>query len=259
MDSASCFNLFIQNSSFVPGFLVFGCFGEFFNVVGILLLLRLGLKVLTFWSSSKNFPDGKPKLMELWKNARLEENERNAERKGDAKSNMDSNGEYDGDGETKNERGCRNEDQVFDLLSLRKLVKIERQRAEAAYLELEKERAAATTAAEEAMAMILRLQSEKSSIEMEANQYRRLAEEKQVHDREVIQSLRWIVMKHESERSVLEDELRFLRRRLKLYVKGAGGDETKVGDDSQTFFNSNLEDSAGDALVSSLDIDLSPL
>ncbi|KAI8012261.1 putative myosin-binding protein 6 [Camellia lanceoleosa] len=41
----------------------------------------------------------------------------------------------------------------------------------ALYLELEKERSAAATAADEAMAIILRLQDEKASIEMEAWQY----------------------------------------------------------------------------------------
>ncbi|CAL5337199.1 unnamed protein product [Camellia sinensis] len=42
------------------------------------------------------------------------------------------------------------------------------------YLELEKERSAAATAADEAMAMILRLQDKKASIEMEAWQYQRI-------------------------------------------------------------------------------------
>jgi hypothetical protein len=43
----------------------------------------------------------------------------------------------------------------------------------ALYLELEKERCAASSAADEAMAMILRLQEEKALIEMEAKQYQR--------------------------------------------------------------------------------------
>lgn len=54
----------------------------------------------------------------------------------------------------------------FDITELRKLVKIERKRANAAYAAREKERAASVTAAEEAMAMILRLQNKKSLIEM---------------------------------------------------------------------------------------------
>ncbi|KAI3774621.1 hypothetical protein L1987_49180 [Smallanthus sonchifolius] len=139
------------------------------------------------------------------------------------------------------------EDEVFDVMSLRKLVKMERQRAADAYAELEKERMAATSAAEEAMAMILRLQNEKSVVEMEAQQHRRLSHEKQVHDQEVIQLLRWIVMKHESERSLLEDRLRLCKQRLMLYMNDDGDD------DGCELSLSYLDE----RLVSSLDLGLS--
>ncbi|KAF3435878.1 hypothetical protein FNV43_RR22970 [Rhamnella rubrinervis] len=108
-----------------------------------------------------------------------------------------------------------NEDEEFDVTALRKLVKTERKRANEAQTELEKERMAAASATEEAMAMILRLQSEKSCVEMQASQYRRMAEQKQQYDEAIIQSLQWIVMKHESERSLLEDQLRLCRQKLK--------------------------------------------
>ncbi|KAM7474824.1 hypothetical protein LguiB_022067 [Lonicera macranthoides] len=123
------------------------------------------------------------------------------------------------------------------------LVKKERAKANAAYLELEKERMASSTAAEEAMAMILRLHNKKSLIELEANHYRRLAEEKQQHDQEVIQSLQWIVMKHESERSVLEERLRICRQKLKIYMKGDDeGDHCEGFDEFLGFSNANFED-----------------
>ena len=48
----------------------------------------------------------------------------------------------------------------------------------ALYLELEKERAAAATAADETMAMISRLQEEKASMELEMRQYLRIIEER---------------------------------------------------------------------------------
>ncbi|KAL6975185.1 hypothetical protein U1Q18_023980 [Sarracenia purpurea var. burkii] len=57
----------------------------------------------------------------------------------------------------------------------------------AIYLDLE-ERSAATTAADEAMAMILRLQEEEASIEMEARQYQRIIEEKFAYDAEEMSS-----------------------------------------------------------------------
>ncbi|KAL8234634.1 hypothetical protein R6Q59_020734 [Mikania micrantha] len=140
------------------------------------------------------------------------------------------------------------EDEVFDVMTLRKLVKIERQRATDAYLELEKERMASMTAADEAMGMILRLQNEKSVAELEAHQHRRLSHEKQLHDQEVIRSLRWMVMKHESERSLLEDRLRFCKQRLMIYMND------DVEDDGCEVSFSFLDEQ----LVSSLDLGLSP-
>ncbi|KAJ1409048.1 GTD-binding domain [Sesbania bispinosa] len=66
------------------------------------------------------------------------------------------------------------EDEMFDVISLRKLVKIERHRFHAACAEIKMERVAAFTTAKEAMVIILRLQSEKSSVEIRANQFQRM-------------------------------------------------------------------------------------
>lgn len=158
--------------------------------------------------------------------------------------------------EDNEEEECYDEDEEFDVMTLRKLVKTERQRANAANAELEKERMAAASAAEETMAMILRLQSEKSSIEMQANQYRRLAEQKQQYDQHVIRSLQWIVMKHESNRSLLEDQLRLCGQKLKPYMKGDEVDERDQGiDASMNLLNSTTKDGLDDVLSSSLDMD----
>ncbi|KAF9589039.1 hypothetical protein IFM89_018301 [Coptis chinensis] len=99
------------------------------------------------------------------------------------------------------------EDEERDLQALRKAVRIQRERVRKVCLELEKERLAAASTANETMAMIMRLQSEVSSIQMQANQYQRMAEQKQLHDQEVIHSMRWIVLKQESERDILESQL----------------------------------------------------
>eukprot|EP00257_Ricinus_communis_P017488 XP_015575932.1 myosin-binding protein 7 [Ricinus communis] len=77
----------------------------------------------------------------------------------------------------------------------------------ALYQELEKERAAAATAADEALAMILRLQEDKASIEMEARQYHRLIEEKFVYDEEEMKILKEILVRREKEIHFLEKEL----------------------------------------------------
>uniref|UniRef100_A0A6N2L3G8 GTD-binding domain-containing protein n=1 Tax=Salix viminalis TaxID=40686 RepID=A0A6N2L3G8_SALVM len=64
------------------------------------------------------------------------------------------------------------------------------------------------------MAMILRLQNEKSSSEIEAKQYRQLAEQKQEFHLEMIESLQWDIIKLEHERSEMEENLRMHREKL---------------------------------------------
>lgn len=81
-------------------------------------------------------------------------------------------------------------------------------------LELEKERSAAATAADEAMAMILRLQEEKASIEMEARQYRRMVEEKSAYDAEEMNILKEILVRRETEKHFLEKEVETYRNML---------------------------------------------
>ncbi|KAE8717559.1 Ankyrin repeat-containing protein, putative isoform 1 [Hibiscus syriacus] len=77
----------------------------------------------------------------------------------------------------------------------------------ALYLELEKERIAASTAADEAMAMILRLQEEKATIEMEAKQYLRMIEEKAAFDEEEMNILKENLLRREREKLFLEKEV----------------------------------------------------
>lgn len=77
----------------------------------------------------------------------------------------------------------------------------------ALYLELEKERSAAATAADEAMAMILRLQAEKAFVEMEARQYQRMIEEKFTYDAEEMNILKEIIVRRETEKHFLEKEV----------------------------------------------------
>ncbi|KAK1386174.1 hypothetical protein POM88_023909 [Heracleum sosnowskyi] len=130
---------------------------------------------------------------------------------------------------------CCDDSEELDVIKLRNLVKIERDRADVACLELEKERMAAASAAEETMAMILRIQNEKSLVEMEAKQYRRLAEEKQLHDKDVIQSLRWIVIKYQTEKNWLEDQVRLMKQKLKLDPEVVEEDRLEGSDESLSF------------------------
>ncbi|KAL3506393.1 hypothetical protein ACH5RR_031775 [Cinchona calisaya] len=82
----------------------------------------------------------------------------------------------------------------------------------ALYVELEKERNAAASAADEAMAMIQRLQEEKASIEMEARQYHRMIEEKSAYDAEEMNILKEIIVRREREKHFLEKEVEAYRQ-----------------------------------------------
>ncbi|XP_042005971.1 protein FLOURY 1-like [Salvia splendens] len=118
----------------------------------------------------------------------------------DAKLNQKSDGKHASVSERK--RNCDSE-----VSALRKLVKMERRRADAALAEVERERAASAMTAKEAMEMIQRLQHEKNSIEMAADQQRRLSEAKHVHDEEVIQSLESLLWSYEEELGLLRQQL----------------------------------------------------
>lgn len=218
--SVSCFKFLTQNNDFGYGFLVFGLFSQVFGLFGLFFMLGLGLKLLklSYW-----LPKG-PNLIQILchyrektinsgdgffsKRCRFQGRDVEEYDKDEYEDeNADENEDEDED------QYCCNEDEEFDVMTLRKLLKKAR-------AELKKERMAAATAAEEAMAVILRLQREKSCVEMEANQYRRMVEHKLEYDNEMIQSLEWIVMKHESEKSLLDDELRLCKERLELFTEG---------------------------------------
>ncbi|CAL5016529.1 unnamed protein product [Urochloa decumbens] len=78
---------------------------------------------------------------------------------------------------------------------LKRKLKEERLLKEVALEELEKERLAAASAADEAMAKIACLRSEKALVEREARQLQEMAQQKQLYDRQVIESLQWVIMK----------------------------------------------------------------
>ncbi|KAG2703956.1 hypothetical protein I3760_06G160600 [Carya illinoinensis] len=286
MDCASCMKFLTQGGGFGCGFLVFECFSQVVHFLGLFFMFGLGLKVLQLGCHGKglvqflceyrgkssglkngfclknsvaNLCDSKAMPCEC-DSLKFLENSESLIRDDllvsrevlDSDDDVKAKDVLEEDDEEKDSYA---EDEEFDVMALRKLVKIERQRADAAYAELEKERMAAASAAEETMTMILRLQSEKSSTEMQANQYRRLAEQKQQYDLEVIQSLQWIVMQHESCRSLLEDQLRLCRQKLKLHTKGDELDGLEGIDASMIFLNSPAEDGLDDGLIGSLDMD----
>ncbi|KAJ9560199.1 hypothetical protein OSB04_005359 [Centaurea solstitialis] len=97
-------------------------------------------------------------------------------------------------------------------------------------MELDEERSAAAVAANNAMAMITRLQAEKAGVHMEALQYQRMMDEQAEYDEEAIQILRDLYFKKEEDVKVLEDELDVYRARYGE-LKRFGSDEYDFDDD----------------------------
>ncbi|KAI7725792.1 hypothetical protein M8C21_013963 [Ambrosia artemisiifolia] len=84
-------------------------------------------------------------------------------------------------------------------------------------IELEKERNASSSAANEAIAMILRLQREKAGIEMEARQFKRFSEQKAIHDQQEIAALEELLYKREQTIQSLTCEVQAYKYRMMSY------------------------------------------
>ncbi|XP_043710910.1 probable myosin-binding protein 5 [Telopea speciosissima] len=271
MENVSCLNPSSRNTDFGFELSVFGFFKALCNWLAILIMFGLAVKVLRLGFYGRGFLVRL--LSEIMGKSNVlingfcstsvvdvrrfleDSNSSSVSKNRTLLSNSKDVIVRESCSESESEEGGSEE----DAPAFKRLVRIERDRANAVYLELEKERTAAASAAEEAMAMIQRLQTEKSLVEMQANQYRRLAEQKQLYDLEVIQSLRWILLKHESDRSLLENQLNLCRQRLKQYRNADKGDQTD-GIDQSLFTHSSfsaVEDGIGDILVSSLEMDSS--
>ncbi|KAL7193508.1 hypothetical protein ACSBR2_025174 [Camellia fascicularis] len=96
------------------------------------------------------------------------------------------------------------------------------------YNELDVEREASSTAASEALSMILRLQGEKAAMKMEANQYKRLAEEKMCHAEEALAIFEDLIYQKEMEIASLEYQVQAYKYKLlSLGCSDIGVCETK--------------------------------
>ncbi|CAL0309484.1 unnamed protein product [Lupinus luteus] len=256
MDFASTFKFLTHASEVGCGFVLLGGYSPIlFNILGLLLIFLYSFKILrSRWSTREllqflsGFGTGTPRFRFGSK----------VETLGDEGLKSVSGVKKRGcgsldDGVEEKEKDENIEDEMFDVMTLRKLVKIERQRYHAACAEIDKERMAASSAAEETMAMILRLQSEKSSIEIQGNQFRRMVEQKQEYDHEVIEELRWAIMQHESRKSLLEHQLGIYREKLREYMTDEEIDQLEGVDASKGLLNSSIEQ---DTVDPSLEIDL---
>lgn len=99
-----------------------------------------------------------------------------------------------------------------EIAALREALRDEKEALRCLQVELEEERNASTTAANEAMAMIARLQEEKAAVLMEARQFKRMAEERETHNQEAIALLKEMLLEREEETAFLENELAACRQ-----------------------------------------------
>ncbi|KAJ9140387.1 hypothetical protein P3X46_031041 [Hevea brasiliensis] len=116
--------------------------------------------------------------------------------------------------------------------------RLDRKSLMALYMELDEERSASAVAANNAMAMITKLQAEKAAVQMEALQYQRMMEEQAEYDQEALQATNDLLAKREEDITVLEAELDEYRERYGLLrEEGFEGSEDEGYQDmnSQSF------------------------
>lgn len=98
--------------------------------------------------------------------------------------------------------------------SLKEALCVQQRLLQKLYNELDVEREAAATAASEAMSMIHRLQGEKAAVKMEAEQFKRLAEEKMNHAEESMEIFEEIMYQKEMEIASLDYQVQAYRYKL---------------------------------------------
>lgn len=102
----------------------------------------------------------------------------------------------------------------YNITSMNEALRAQQQLLQKLYAELDEEREASSTAASEALSMILRLQGEKAAVHMEANQYKRLAEEKICHAEESMAIFEDIIYQKEMEIASLEFQIQAYKCKL---------------------------------------------
>ncbi|PSS21048.1 Myosin-binding protein [Actinidia chinensis var. chinensis] len=101
-----------------------------------------------------------------------------------------------------------------EITALKETLCAQQQVLQKLYNELDMEREASSTAASEALSMILRLQVEKATMKMEANQYKRLAEEKMCHAEEALSIFEDLIYQKEMEIASLEYQVQAYKYKL---------------------------------------------
>ncbi|KAJ6840149.1 myosin-binding protein 1-like [Iris pallida] len=97
---------------------------------------------------------------------------------------------------------------------LKRQLELDRKSLYLLYKELEEERSASAIAANQAMAMITRLQEEKAALQVEALQYQRMMEEQAEYDQEVLQQSNELLAEREKDIQHLEADIERYRKQI---------------------------------------------
>ncbi|KAH6799007.1 hypothetical protein C2S51_035491 [Perilla frutescens var. frutescens] len=120
-----------------------------------------------------------------------------------------------------------NEGEGDSLARLKRQATLDSRSLMALYMELDEERSASAVAANNAMAMITRLQAEKAAVQMEALQYQRMMEEQTEYDEEALQMMRDMLFKRDEEMKDLEVELEMYKEQYGI-IKRIGSEICEV-------------------------------
>ncbi|XP_062025974.1 probable myosin-binding protein 5 [Rosa rugosa] len=129
------------------------------------------------------------------------------------------------DGNLPNDADC---DSI--LHRLKRQVRVDRKSLMALYMELDEERSASAVAANNAMAMITRLQAEKAAVQMEALQYQRMMEEQAEYDQEALEATYDLLAKRDDDLRVLEAEIEAYREKYGLLKEFVYKDQDEAGE-----------------------------
>ncbi|XP_043703798.1 probable myosin-binding protein 5 isoform X2 [Telopea speciosissima] len=129
------------------------------------------------------------------------------------------------------------------LHRLKRQVRLDRKSLITLYMELDEERNASAIAANQAMAMITRLQAEKAAVQMEALQYQRMMEEQAEYDEEALHVMKELLIKRGQEIKVLQTQLETYRGRSE-HGEALGIDSCReLADEDSHQFKSQSESS----------------
>lgn len=117
-----------------------------------------------------------------------------------------------------------------ECVALREALSRQQESIQELYTELEEERNASSSAANEAMSMILRLQREKAEVQMEARQFKRFAEEKMAHDQQELVALEDLLYKKDQSIQSLTFEAQAYKHKMMSFgLTEAEIEEHKAG------------------------------